>query len=118
MPDNGMYQLQTSEGERLCEIVEESERLERTKIATKLYGGAYLMQTVGRPVHVKDLRIRAWSRAEQQAVNEAEADNAVIDAAFGEELVSGWLLDAPDWSIVVNRDGVFEASVKFVVIET
>ena len=50
--------------------------------------------------------------------DEAETYRSAIDAAFGEELVSGWLLDAPDWSIVVNRDGVFEASVKFVVIET
>ena len=112
------YQLQTSDGERLCEIFAESEHLERTKIATRLYGGSYLMQTVGTPTRIKDLSLRAWSRAEQAAVNAAEASNAVIQAKLGDETVQGWLLDAPSWTTVVNRVGVFEASVKFVVIET
>ena len=112
------YQLQTSDGERLCEIFAESERLERTKIATRLLGGGYLMQTVGTPTRIKELAVRAWSRAEQAAVNTAEASNAVIQAKLGDETVQGWILDAPDWTAVVNRDGIFEASVKFVVIET
>lgn len=112
------YQLQTSDGVRLCEIFAESEHLERTKIATKLLGGSYLMQTVGTPTRIKDLSLRAWSRAEQAAVNAAEASNAVIQAKLDEEIVDGWILDAPNWTAVVNREGIFEASVKFVVIET
>jgi len=116
MPDSGKYQLQTLAGVRLCEIVSESERLERTKIATRLYGGNYLMQTVGVPTRIKDLRIRAWTRAEQAAVNAAEAANTVIAAKLDTVTVQGYLLDAPDWSVIVDA-GIFEASVKLVVIE-
>ena len=114
MPDSGAYQLQTVDDVRLCEIVSESERLERTKIATRLYGGNYLMQTVGNPTRIKSLRIRAWSRAEQAAVNAAEAANTLIKAKLGAETATGYLMDAPDWSIIANA-GIFEASVKFVV---
>ena len=116
MPDNGTYQLQTAGGDRLCEIVSESERLERTKVASKLYDGSYLVQTVGNPTRIKDLRIRAWSRTEQAAVNAAEAENATLTAKLADELTEGFILDAPDWSIVANI-GIFEADVKFVVIE-
>lgn len=112
------YYLQTADGVRLCEIYGESERLAREKIAVKLYGGAYLMQTVGAPTRIKKLQLRAWSRAEQQAVNAAEASNDILQAVLGDETVTGWLLDAPDWSTVVNRAGIFEAEVEFVVIET
>lgn len=116
MPDLGKYQLQTAAGVRLCEIVSESERLERTKVASRLYNGSYLVQTVGAPTRVLDLRIRAWSRAEQAAVNDAEAANAAIVAKLDEDLVQGFLLEAPGWDIVADC-GIFEASVKFVVIE-
>lgn len=108
------YELQTADGERLCEIFAESERLERTKIATKLYNGTYLLQTVGRPVRVRSLSIRAWSREEQRAVNEAEAANAPVVAVINDVRVNGFLLEAPDWSAVVNRVGIFEATVQFV----
>ena len=117
MPDNGKYQLQTSLGARLCEIVTESERLERTKIATKLYGGNYLIQTVGVPTRIKSLRIRAWSRAEQSAVNAAEASGEVIVCKLDDVTVSGYLLDAPSWSVVANV-GIFEADARFAVIES
>lgn len=112
------YYLQTADDVRLCEIYGESERSERVKIATQLFGGGYLMQTVGAPTRIKKLQLRAWSRAEQQAVNAAEAENALLTAVLGDETVTGWLLDAPDWSTVVNRAGIFEAEVEFVVIET
>ena len=120
MPENVAYQLQTAEASptRLCEIVSESERLDRTKIATKLYNGSYLMQTVGEPVRIKDLHIRAWTRAEQSAVNAAEAGSEIIAAKLGDVTVTGFLLDAPVWSTVVNRDGMFEADVSFVVVES
>ena len=111
------YELQSSEGVRLCEIVSESERLERTKIATKLLDGSYLMQTVGNPTRIKLLHIRAWSRTEQQAVNAAEAENAVLTAVIGEDSFVGCLLDAPDWSIAANAAGIFEADVSFVLLE-
>lgn len=117
MPDNGNYQLQTLAGERLCEIVNESEILERTKIATKLYGGNYLVQTVGAPTRIKLLQLRAWSREEQAAVNAAEAENAVVAAALDGDLVNGYLLEAPDWSIVANAAGIYDASAKLVVID-
>lgn len=116
MPDLGTYQLQTTGGVRICEVVSESERLERTKIATKLYGGNYLMQTVGTPTRIKDLRIRAWSRDEQGAVNTAEAENRIITAKLDDVEVDGYLLDAPDWSIIADA-GIFEADVEFVVTE-
>lgn len=116
MPD--IYELQTTDGERLCEIFGESERLERTKIASKLYGGEYLVQTIGSPTRIKTLQIRAWDRDEQAAVNEAEARNDLLDAVLGDVTVRGFLLDAPEWSAVVNRIGIYEATVKFVVIET
>ena len=117
MPDNGSHQLQTIGGLRLCEIVSESERLERTKIATRLYGGGYLMQTVGNPTRIKTLHIRAWSRTDQAAVNAAEAENATLTAKLDDELTEGFLLEAPDWSVVANV-GIFEADVSFVVVET
>lgn len=112
------YYLQTADDVRLCEIYGESERLAREKIAVKLYGGAYLMQTVGAPTRIKKLQLRAWSRAEQQAVNAVEAENALLTAVLGDERFNGYILDAPDWSTVVNRTGIFEAEVEFVVIET
>ena len=115
MPD---FELQTAEGVRLCEIFASSERLERTKIATKLYGGTYLMQTVGTPTRILDLQIRAWTREEQQAVNEAEAANTAVVAVMDEDTVGGFLLDAPSWSTVVNRAGIFEATVQLVVVES
>ena len=114
MPD---YELQNADGQRLCEIFAASERLERTKIATKLYDGSYLMQTVGQSTRILDLQIRAWTREEQQAVNEAEAANEALVAVMDDVSVAGFLLDAPDWSAVVNRAGIFEASVRFVVVD-
>lgn len=111
------HELQTSLGVRLCEIYGESERLERAKIATQLLGGGYLMQTVGAPTKIKTLQLRAWSRAEQQAVNAAEAENALLTAVLGDESVRGYILEAPDWSAVVNRVGIFEAEISFVLLE-
>ena len=117
MPDNGSHQLQTVGGERLCEIVSQSERLERTKIATKLYGGNYLVQTVGAPTRILDLQLRAWSREEQAAVNAAEAENTVVVAQLDEDQIRGYLLEAPDWSVVANAAGIFDAPGKLVVID-
>ena len=116
MPDNGNYQLQTAGGSRICEIVSASESLERTKIATKLYGGVYLMQTVGTPTRVKTLNLRAWSDAERNAVNDAEAACEAVTAKFEAVTASGWLLDAPSWTVVVP--GIYETTVKMVVSET
>ena len=116
MPDLGNYQLQTSGGVRLCEIVSCSEALERVKLAQHLYGGGWLLQTVGTPSRVLTLKIRAWTRAEQQAVNDAEAACSVIEAKLGATVVPGTLLDAPGWSIVADS-GIFEATVKLAVIE-
>lgn len=112
MPDNGNYQLQTREGVRLCEIVSESAALDRVKIATKLYDGSWLFQTVGTPSVVRTLKLRAWTRAEQAAVNAAEAACTVLAAKLGETVVLGEILDAPGWSIVSDA-GIFEATVKF-----
>ena len=117
MPDNGNYQLQTAGGVRICEIVSCAETLERTKIASKLYGGGYLMQTVGEPTRILELKIRAWSDIERDAVNDAEAECAVIAAKLNASPLSGWLLDAPNWSVVVDG-GIYEANVKFVVAAT
>lgn len=111
------YELRTSDGVRLCEIFGESERLERVKIATQLLGGGFLMQTVGVPTRIKRLQLRAWTRAEQAAVNAAEAENALLTAALGDGSVRGFLLDAPDWSTTVNRVGIFEAEADLVVLE-
>ena len=111
------YYLQTADDVRLCEIYGESERSERVKIATQLLGGGYLMQTVGTPTRIKKLQLRAWSRAEQQAVNAAEAENALLTAVLGDERFTGYILDAPDWSTVVNRAGIFEAEISFVLLE-
>lgn len=111
------YELQTAGGVRLCEIYGESERSERVKIATQLLGGGYLMQTVGTPTRIKTLQLRAWTRTEQRAVNAAEAENALLTAVLGDESVHGYILEAPDWSAVVNRVGIFEADVSFVVLE-
>lgn len=116
MRDNGKYQLQTEAGERICEIVRASEALDRTKITAKLYGGQYLMQTIGTPTRVLNLTLRAWSVSEQQAVNGAEAACAVIAAKLDTQLYMGALLDAPDWNTVIDGR-IFEASAKFLVIE-
>ena len=114
MPDNGNYQLQTRETPpvRICEIVSASASLERAKITNNLYGGGWLLQTVGTPQRVLTLQIRAWTRSEQQAVNEAEAACTVIEAKLGATAVVGAILDAPSWSIVADS-GIFEATVKF-----
>lgn len=111
------YELQTADGVRLCEIYGESERLERTKIATQLLGGGFLMQTVGEPTRIKTLQLRAWTRTEQQAVNAAEAENALLTAVLGDERFTGYILDAPDWSTVVNLVGIYEAEISFVLLE-
>ena len=111
------HELQTADGVRICEIVSESERSERVKIATQLLGGGFLMQTVGEPTRIKTLHLRAWTRTEQQAVNAAEAENALLSAVLGDESFHGYLLDAPDWSIIINHTGIFEADVSFVVLE-
>ena len=113
MPDNGTHQLQTAAGVRLCEIVSSFESLDGTKIESKLYGGGYLIQTVGNPTTILNLRIRAWSDAEQSAVNEAAATGAVIAAKFPLATHAGCILGAPGWSIIVP--GIYEADVKFVV---
>ena len=115
MPDNGNYQLQTNAtpAVRICEIVSESESLDRVKLASKLYGGGYLLQTVGTPSVVHTLKLRAWSRTEQSAVNAAEADCTIITAKLGETEILGAILEAPSWSIVSDA-GIFEATVKFV----
>ena len=115
MPDNGKYQLQTTGGDRICEIVSCAETLERTKIATKLYGGGYLMQTVGEPTRILNMKLRAWSDAERDAVNAAEAACTVIEAKLGDAVETGYLLDAPGWSIIVDG-AIYETSMKFVVI--
>ena len=114
MPDNGNYQLQTRETPpvRICEIVSASASLERAKITNNLYGGGWLMQTVGTPQRVYTLKIRAWTREEQAAVNDANAACAVIEAKLGAKTVVGAILDAPSWSIIVDS-GIFEATVKF-----
>ena len=111
MPD--IHQLQTSDGVRLCEIVSSVEELERDKIASKLYGGGYLMQTVGTPARILTLSLRAWSDAERDAVNEAEAYCTPVAAQLGSTLINGTLLDAPSWTIIVP--GIYEATCKMVV---
>ena len=115
MPDPGKYQLQTTGGDRICEIVSCAETLERTKIATKLYGGGYLMQTVGFPTRILNLRLRAWNNTERDAVNTIESGCGVIVAKLDETTETGYILDAPNLSIIV--DGmIYEANVKYVVI--
>ena len=112
MPDNGNYQLQTLEGVRLCEIVSQSTSLDRAKVATRLVGGGWLYQTIGTPSAVHTLNLRAWTRAEQQAVNEAEAACSVIAAKLGSTTVTGVILDAPGWSVISDA-GIFETTVQF-----
>lgn len=116
MPDLGNYQLQKTDGTRLCEVVSCVQNLERTKIAQKLYGGGYLMQTVGDPSKILTLRLRAWSDAERDETSAAEAACTPLDAKLGSTLIRGVLLDAPDWTAVVP--GLYEAGCKMVVSES
>lgn len=116
MPDLGNYQLQKTDATRLCEVVSSVENLERTKIATKLYGGGYLMQTVGVPARILTLRLRAWSESERSATSAAEAACTPVVVKLGSTMIRGVLLDAPDWTAVVP--GIYESTAKMVVSES
>jgi len=115
MPDLGNHQLQTTGAVRICEVVRCYETLERTKISSKLYGGGYLIQTVGTPSRILHLTLRAWSDAERDAVNEAEADCTPVDVKNGSTLTRGILMDEPAWSVVVDG-GIYETTVNLAVI--
>lgn len=113
MPD--VYELRTVAGERLCEIVQAWDGLDRSKAATRLLGGGWLMQTVGASAPYLSARLRAWNLAEQAAVNAAEASGAVLTAQMADRAESVQILDAPSWSVIVDGQ-IFEATVKLVVV--
>lgn len=69
----------------------------QTKVVTKALDGSIYIQTIGSATRNAAVTIFA-TRDEMPAVNDAEADGAVVSIVYRDTQYLGYIESAPDWS--------------------
>ena len=110
------WNLTTQTGSELAKVLNFTPALERTKILSKLYGGGYLAQTVGDPSKRPAATILVENMAQLRAVNEAEANCALLRLTYSGVVYIGYIVAAPKWTAVI-RGSVYTAPIEFAVLE-
>ena len=110
------WNLTTEAGDELAKVLNFTPALERTKILSKLYGGGYLVQTVGEPSKRPAATILVENMAQLRAVNAAEAESAVLRLTYSGTVYIGYIVAAPKWTAVI-RGRVYTAPIEFAVLE-
>ena len=110
------WNLSTGAGTELAKVLNFTPALERSKIMSKLYGGGYLAQTVGVPSERPAATILVENMAQLRAVNDAEANCAVLRLTYSGVVYIGYIFDKPKWTPVI-RGRVYTAPIEFAVLE-
>ena len=108
--------MTTAGGEELAKVLNFTPALDRTKIISKLYGGGYLMQTVGTPAQRPTVTILVDTMEKLRAVEAAEAACTQLRVSYGGMIYVGCIYAAPKWTPVI-RGRVYTAAVEFAVLE-
>ena len=108
------WTLSTEAGVELAKVLNFTPALERTKILTRLYGGAYLAQTVGQPSERPTANIVVESMAALESVNEAEASCALLRLSYAGKIYTGYIAAAPKWTPII-RGRVYSAAIQLAV---
>lgn len=110
------WNLTTENGAELAKVLNFTPALDRAKIMNRLYGGGYLVQTIGTPSQRPAATILVETMDALRAVNEAEASGAMLRLTYRETTYIGYIVDAPKWTPVV-RGSVYTAPITFGVRE-
>lgn len=108
------WTLSIPDGEELAKVLNFTPALDRAKTVSRLYGGGYLVQTVGAPAQRPTVNILVDSMDKLRAVNEAEAACTLLRLTYRETTYEGYILAAPKWTPVI-RGSVYTAPVEFCV---
>ena len=90
-------------------------KIEQTKVTTKALDGSVYIQTIGTGNKYADVTIFA-SRAEMPAVNEAEADGALVSVVYRDVQYLGYIEEAPDWTEKIAGEN-YTATFKLLIDE-
>lgn len=110
------WTLSTLAGEELAKVLNFTPALDRTKIVSRLFGGGYLVQTVGTPSQRPTVNILVDSMDALRAVNAAEAAGAELRITYNGATYTGFIMAAPKWTPII-RGRVYSAPIEFGVTE-
>ena len=110
------WTLSTTAGEELAKVLNFTPALDRAKITSRLYGGGYLVQTVGTPTQRPAVNIVVESMDALRAVNAAEAAGALVDVTYRGTTYRGLIMAQPKWTPII-RGSVYSAPIDFGVTE-
>ena len=71
--------------------------IDQTKVVSKALDGSIYIQTIGTGCKYSNVTIFA-TRSEMTAVNEAEADGALVSVVYRDVQYLGYIEAAPEWS--------------------
>lgn len=90
-------------------------KIEQTKVTTKALDGSVYIQTIGTGTKYADVTIFA-TRDEMPAVNEAEADGALVSIVYRDVQYLGYIEEAPDWTEKIAGEN-YTATFKLLIDE-
>lgn len=90
-------------------------KIEQTKVTNKALDGSVYIQTIGTGAKYADVTIFA-TRDEMPAVNEAEADGALVSIVYRDVQYLGYIEEAPDWTKKIAGEN-YTATFKLLIDE-
>lgn len=89
--------------------------IDQTKVVSKALDGSVYIQTIGTGVKYANITIFA-TRDEMPAVNEAEAEGALVSIVYREVQYLGYIEEAPDWTEKIPGES-YTATFKLLIGE-
>lgn len=102
-------------GAILARVLNFGLKLERTKIVSRLYNGAYHVQTVGNAAQYADVTIYVDSPLKRDAVTEAEAQANLLTIEYRDETYSGYIQDVVVWT-PVRTGKSYTGTLRFILV--
>ena len=99
----------------LAQILNILPSVDQVKVTSKALDGSIYIQTIGTGTKQATVTIFA-TRAEMPAVNDAEADGALVSVVYRDKQSLGYIEAAPDWSAIIYGES-YTASFNLLIDE-
>lgn len=99
----------------LAQILTFLPSIDQVKVTSKALDGTIYIQTIGTGTKQATVTIFA-TRAEMPAVNDAEADGALVSVVYRDKQYLGYIEAAPDWSALTPGEA-YTASFNLLIDE-
>lgn len=99
----------------LAQILNFLPSVDQVKVTSKALDGSIYIQTIGTGTKQAAVTIFA-TRAEMPAVNDAEAEGALVSVMYRDKQYLGYIEAAPDWSAITTGEA-YTASFNLLIDE-